>query len=248
MNHGPHRPLSDGFSALLFPGGHRSAVASATDSPFPPPLRPRSPERSQGAPRSPLTSFTLIELLVVIAIIAILASMLMPGLSNARKMARRTECANNLRQLFIGMTMYANDNDSFLPSCRGMTTNLYPAVGGDASNQNYLGNAGPNLLWTRYVPDRKVFLCPVDSQAKNQLTTQPSYFSYYAYRDSDKMGRPRKLGELDPIFQDRLPIIADAAKGNFHKTGYNTVFWDGHAEFVPGSVYGLPPYDGFYWE
>lgn len=60
-------------------------------------------------------SFTLIELLVVIAIIAMLASLLLPALSNAREMARKAKCISNLRQSYMILTMYADDNDGFIP-------------------------------------------------------------------------------------------------------------------------------------
>src|SRR4051812_21247069 len=93
--------------------------------------------------------FTLIELLVVIAIIAILAAILFPVFAQARDKARATACLSNMKQLGLGLQMYAQDYDETLPL--GNVVRDFAAAG---AVPNFLGSLEP------YTKSKGIFFCP----------------------------------------------------------------------------------------
>ena len=127
-------------------------------------------------------AFTLVELLVVISIIALLLSILMPSLSRARELAKRTVCSTNVRSLLQGVILYSQDYDSAMPiffppngtsvqqgwDCAAREQMLY---------HGYIVSLG--LLWrpTKYIENGHAFFCPsgknTTSYEKQRITGGP---------------------------------------------------------------------------
>jgi type II secretory pathway pseudopilin PulG len=114
------------------------------------------------------------ELLVVLAILAILAALLMPVISKARARARRTACLNNLKQVNLGVHLYAGDNADKLPNTGNATYILYKEL-----VKNYAGLHGPSS------PGDRAFACPADIFHYNEtsLTYEPE--GHHAQADYD---------------------------------------------------------------
>jgi len=183
--------------------------------------------------------FTLIELLVVIAIIGILAGILLPVLSRARESARKTQCMSNVKQIGMGLIMYANENSETFPS----STATNPAM------------ASLNLLYDTYISDNKVFNCPSDTSVTAALNAGMSVSTSggtEAFTQTQcSYGYDRSHTQADDadvaLLADRPPAgtpDSTTSSANHNGRGQNVVYVDGHAEFVNSPLAGWYSSDG----
>jgi prepilin-type N-terminal cleavage/methylation domain-containing protein/prepilin-type processing-associated H-X9-DG protein len=196
--------------------------------------------------------FTLIELLVVIAIIGILAGILLPVLSRARESARKTQCASNVKQIGMGLIMYANENAEAFP----------------VSTTAPVAMTSLKLLHPDYVSDPRTFNCPSDTSVTATTNAGLSATTGDAFdKDECSYGYDRLHTQADdadvalaadrptnvatttgPTAATNSPnhggTVAAVTGTDVAGRGQNVVYVDGHVEFVISPLAGWYAADG----
>lgn len=124
-------------------------VRSKHDSALRPSCCPSVASRNPRPAR--ISAFTLIELLVVVAIITILAGMLLPAIATAKLQAKDVACVNNLKQVGLGIRLWAGDQGDKYP------WNVPVDSGGAMGSPDWTDNL---RACSNQIVNTKVLVCP----------------------------------------------------------------------------------------
>jgi prepilin-type N-terminal cleavage/methylation domain-containing protein len=206
-------------------------------------------------------ALTLVELLVVIGIIGILAALLLPVLSRAKAKAQRSACMNNLRQINLGVRMYADDSSDAFPAPR---TNNGPPGAFTAYTKlmkSYLGMTGASS------EPAKLFTCPADTfyydyndRVSEGLHLQSHYYcSSYAFNGGNfPIGQPRvprwpgiagrKLSSIkEPVKTVLVAEFAALGPWSWHQPAGTTGHYN-NAQNMVSHVDGHVRFIKIYWD
>jgi prepilin-type processing-associated H-X9-DG protein len=120
-------------------------------------------------------AFTLTELLVLIAASTMLSAVLVASLGDAKEKVRSATCVNNLREIGVAISMYANDHNDYYPPGYTPTIGDWPLT-----IATYMGKSRTGYAGNGPIDSSRAFLCPsgVPPGAYNGLPVRLMYSAH----------------------------------------------------------------------
>ena len=179
--------------------------------------------------------FTLIEVLVTVAIIALLISILLPSLSGARRLAKRTQCQSNLKQIGTGIGAYMQTSNDYFPVAAAVPSLQLPLPPADRLPSL------PIALKRELGGESEVFLCPADENTMTPALGRRYYdfetlsYEWESLLNGKRMGH-KTVAAIAPFplplnKQWMLRDFETSFHGNPNRPGsYNLLYVDQHVE------------------
>jgi prepilin-type processing-associated H-X9-DG protein len=162
-------------------------------------------------------ALTLVELLVVMGIVAILIALILSVVARVRASAMRSACANNLRQIGHGLALYDQAYGRLPGSEAHKTLSDLPSFLDALTRLRACG--------------AETFVCPVSGVEPSSYDLNLNY-----------AGRPMSTGRGDIVLASERSVAScvgchesDGTARNVHRSGSNSLFFDGHVEAIPTS-------------
>lgn len=190
--------------------------------------------------------FSLLEVLCVLAILSFLSALLFPVFLTVRGKARQVVCASHLKQIGLGVSMYAQDYDGLYPYAVDPVDRAAPSLFEEFPDfEADIPRIGlMHEVLQPYIHSPAIFSCPADiglaySDFEGILmdafpSSYGAYGTSYHYRSEIAA---RHAGEMTFSLPAQVNVIFDGA-GSWHGTlvpltqRYNTLFADGHVKNI----------------
>jgi type II secretory pathway pseudopilin PulG len=187
-------------------------------------------------------AFSLTDVLVSIAVIAVLISLLLPSLGPVKETARQVACRSGVRQLGLGIAMFADDHQDWIPNSKWHRSN--PSQPAQTVCLTYGGKNGFEwdglgiLYHEQYIVSPGSFYCP-SHRAEHRYSDQVELWQNpvgvivgnYQYRAGGPNPKATTLSEIEP---KRSALLSDSLRTQEeynHSVGANvlradlSVYW-----------------------
>ncbi len=214
------------------------------DRPYVEPIRKRSWRGAAARDRMPgvLSSWRFADIAMALAVCICASALALPMISASRSNAQVMACANNERQIGVGLAQYSEHHNGYFPRIA------------ESGSLAAAGIYAPTLLSGGYVESPRVFVCPGSSAADDQSLRIPTIAEIQQMSGQPLVKLRRQMGgsygyalgyrqggvyrPTRNLYREAFALVADmpsddhASSPNHNGSGHNVLLEDGHVVFL----------------